>query len=134
MPFGSDLRDYLLVFAFINLFIGLFSAIGEKKSFRRFFVFSSVTHFGHIIVALSLLTTFGFMLALTYLIIYLFIFFIIYYKLLEKRDLNSDSFNILTFSVLNEKTRLILLLTLLSLTGLPLFPFFFCKIFIILNY
>jgi len=134
MPFGSDLRDYLLVFAFINLFIGLFSAIGEKKSFRRFFVFSSVTHFGHIIVALSLLTTFGFMLALTYLIIYLFIFFIIYYKLLEKRDLNSDSFNILTFSVLNEKTRVILLLTLLSLTGLPLFPFFFCKIFIILNY
>jgi len=125
MPFGAHLRNYLLIIAFINLIIGVFSAIGEKKSFKRFFIFSSITHFGHIIVALSFLTMFSFILALTYLTIYLFIFFILYYNLLEKKDLNSDFFNILTFSVLNEKTRFILLLILLNSSGLSLFPFFF---------
>lgn len=127
---GSSLREYLLPLAMLNITLGILFAIKEKVALKKFFVFTSIILFGHLLISLCFAFILGYIIAYVFLIIYLISFFIIFYMTIGPDNLNKDtSFNILAFSSMNEKKRALVVIVLLNLGGVPLFPLFMVKIF-----
>ncbi len=67
----------LLLVSLFSVFIGALGALAQRK-IKRFFVFSSISHVGFILLALSSGSVFGLSSAFFYLVIYFFIVFSIW--------------------------------------------------------
>jgi NADH-quinone oxidoreductase subunit N len=127
----------LLMVSLLSIFIGAFGALSQKK-IKRFFVFSSISHVGFILLALSSGSVFGLSSAFFYLAVYLFMVFgmwSFFFCFFKKQA--SGGFQLIKHLedfrfLFQENPALAVFCTILlfSITGLPPLAGFYSKMFV----
>jgi NADH-quinone oxidoreductase subunit N len=131
----------LLLVSLFSVFIGALGALAQRK-IKRFFVFSSISHVGFILLALSSGSVFGLSSAFFYLVIYLFIVFSIWsFFFCFFRKQKSAEFGIIRylndFRFLfqeNPALAVFCVVFLFSISGLPPLAGFYLKMFVFCFY
>ena len=136
---NNTIFSYLFNFiAFLNIFISSFSNLKEKK-IKTLLVYSSLSHIGYILLAYNMNCFLGFEMFYFYIIVYLLSNIIIWYTIIQlKKHIyykKKISKNISDFILLNKTNKILafaLLITFLSIGGIPPLIGFFSKLGIFL--
>jgi NADH-quinone oxidoreductase subunit N len=134
--FSFELRFfsiYLFICGFLSLIIGIYNAMFQNN-LKRFFAYSSIVNVGFILISFSIMDFNGFFSGLFFLFCYLFSIILIFYLILNYRQISLKEFNTLfDLSLLNNSSNLILYifsLIFLSFAGIPPLIGFFGKFFV----
>ena len=140
-----DINFFLSLIGLISLFVGTFFAIQQKR-LKRFFIFSSISQVGFLIVALSIQNLLGYISIYFYLIVYiitsilLWSFLTLMYTSQKKlNSFNQESTaplfisNLENFFNLNSIWSFSLVIIFFSMSGVPPFSGFFSKLFVLFN-
>merc|ERR1712187_133098 len=123
-------KPLLIMAGLISIIIGTLMAVRQFK-IKRFIAYSSITHMGYILLMLSSFTFIGLQYCILYLFVYIFTILNLWGILLiieNNFGSNLDSFSDWGGIFYTERyLGIILLITLLSLGGLPPFSGFFSK-------
>nr|AMN87298.1 NADH dehydrogenase subunit 2 [Pyropia endiviifolia] len=136
---ATQLNVTLIISAVLSMFIGTFGALAQTK-WKRFIAYSTISHVGFILAGLSTLEFSGAFSALFYIFIYTLTSLAIFSTLLSFRCLSypgtyqlrylTDIRNLIKTSPILASS---IILVLFSMAGIPPFPGFFAKAFVLLS-
>jgi len=119
-------QPLILFLGILSIFFSLLGTFSEKL-IRRFFVYSSMSHVGFMLLGFGVLNVDGIVASLNYLIVYCISSFIIWYTLMHLTKQISHVIGLKGLSFNNPVLSWILTLTLFSFSGLPPMGGFFVK-------
>jgi proton-translocating NADH-quinone oxidoreductase chain N len=127
-------QEFVLICALASIFIGVFGALFQKK-IKRFLVYSSISHFGFILLGICCGSLEGIFGSLFYIVIYTFTMIIIFSILLTIRVKKTSQklkylSDLSSIFYLNNFIGLSFLVVFFSMSGIPPFAGFFSKFFI----
>nr|QKZ95180.1 NADH dehydrogenase subunit 2 [Pyropia pulchra] len=133
-----QLNSTLIISAIFSMFVGTFGALAQTK-WKRFIAYSTISHVGFILAGFSTLEFNGAFSALFYIVIYTLTSLTIFSTILSFRCLSyPNTYQLRYLTDINSlvKTNPILassiVLVLFSMAGIPPFPGFFAKAFVLL--
>nr|NP_066467.1 NADH dehydrogenase subunit 2 [Rhodomonas salina]AAG17738.1 NADH dehydrogenase subunit 2 [Rhodomonas salina] len=127
-------QEFLLICSVTSVFVGVFGALFQKK-IKRFLVYSSISHFGFILLGICCGSLEGIFASLFYIVIYTFTMIVVFSillsvrvkKTMQKLKYLSDFSSIF---YLNSYVGVSFLIIFFSMGGIPPFAGFFSKFFI----
>lgn len=131
----SWFQGFVIILGVLTIVMGSIDAI-YQLTIKSLIAYSSIVHSGYILLTLALCNNFSFVLRTYYIITYLlssFTFFSIYLSIIKKKD-NKYIYDITEFVILCKSwynMGLLLSIGILSLAGVPLFPLFYAKLYLI---
>lgn len=135
----AQLNFTLIICAILSMIIGTFGALMQAK-WKRFIAYSTISHVGFILAGFSTLEFNGAFSALFYILIYVLTSLIIFSILLSFRCWSYPTTyqlryltDIISLVIINPILASSLVVILFSMAGIPPFPGFFAKAFILLS-
>lgn len=131
---AQDIGIFLSFLAFINIIIGTFVPIG-KRDLKDLLTLSSLSNFGYALLAVSSYSFESSLSAMIFYMIYNSVIFILLQKIYIMREKRSfyEHTSLDKIKNLNRDEKILFILILLSLSGLPPFSIFFGKLILLLS-
>jgi NADH:ubiquinone oxidoreductase subunit 2 (subunit N) len=133
--FINDFQIYFLALAALNIFVGAFGGL-EQRKLKTLLAYSSISHTGYLLLSFSTGNVEGIRMMFYYLAIYMIsglCFWAVYLFLIQKRDVyynknNKELGDLILLKESNPMLALILVMTLFSLAGIPPLVGFLIKV------
>ncbi len=135
--FFVSYQEILLICSLMSIFVGVFGALFQKK-IKRFLAYSSISHFGFILLGISSGSFESIFSSIFYIIIYTFTMIVVFSILLSVRTKKTNQklkylADLSSIFYLNNSIGVCYLVVFFSMAGIPPFVGFFSKFFIFLN-
>lgn len=135
----AHLNFTVIICAILSMIIGTFGALAQAK-WKRFIAYSTISHVGFILAGFSTLEFNGAFSALFYILIYVLTSLIIFSILLSSRCWSYPTTyqlryltDVVNLVITNPILAGSLIIVLFSMAGIPPFPGFFAKMFVLLS-